>query len=76
MAAKVNIVLDDDVKSELENLVESGLRSRVINNALRKELMLIRRHKLSEQLDTLRAKTKPVSTREIVDLIRRDRGRS
>jgi hypothetical protein len=76
MAAKVNIVLDDDVKSELENLVESGLRSRVINNALRKELILIRRHKLSEQLDALRAKTKPVSTREIVELIRRDRGRS
>jgi len=76
MAAKVNIVLDDDVKSELENLVESGLRSRVINNALRKELILIRRHKLSEQLDALRAKTKPVSSREIVELIRRDRGRS
>jgi len=76
MAAKVNIVLDDDVKLELENLVESGLRSRVINNALRKELILIRRHKLSEQLDALRAKTKPVSSREIVELIRRDRGRS
>ena len=75
MAVKVNIVLDDYVKSELENLVESGLRSRVINNALRKELILIRRHKLSEQLDALRAKTKPVSTREIVELIRRDRGR-
>ena len=39
MASKVNIVLDDDVKSELEGLVEAGQRSRVINNALRKELM-------------------------------------
>jgi hypothetical protein len=75
MPSKVNIVLDDDVKSELENLVETGLRSRVINNALRKELMLMRRRQLSDRLDVLRGKTKPVSTREIVRLVRRDRGR-
>ena len=75
MAIKVNIVLDDDVKSDLDVLVDAGLRSRVINNALRKELTLIRRRKLSEQMDSLRVKTKPVSTREIVGLIRRDRGR-
>jgi hypothetical protein len=75
MATKVNIVLDDDVKSELDKLVDAGLRSRVINSALRKELMLIRRRKLSTRLDDLRQKTKPVSTRNIVDLVRRDRGR-
>ena len=75
MASKVNIVLDDDVKSELETLVETGLRSRVINTALRKELSLIRRRQLSDRLDQLRGKTKPVSTKEIVRLIRRDRGR-
>ncbi len=75
MSSKVNIVLDDDVKSELESLVESGLRSRVINNALRKELLLMRRRQLSDRLDDLRKQTKAVSTREIVGLIRRDRGR-
>ena len=75
MAAKVNIVLDDDVKLELEALVEAGLRSRVINNALRKELALLRRQKLSARLDDLRSKTKPLSTEEIVRLVRRDRGR-
>jgi len=75
MATKVNMVLDDDVKAELESLVESGLRSRVINDALRKELTLMRRRRLSETLDRLRARTRPVSTREIVALIRRDRGR-
>ena len=75
MAAKVNFVLDDDVKSELEDLVESGLRSRVINNALRKELLSIRMRQLSDRLDDLRKQTKVVSTREIVRLIRRDRGR-
>jgi len=35
MASKVNIALDDDVKPELESLVESGVRSRVINAPLR-----------------------------------------
>ena len=75
MPHKINIVLDDDVKANLETLVESGSRSRVINNALRKELTSIRRRQLSEELDRLRAKTKPVSTEEIVKLIRRDRGR-
>ena len=45
MPTKVNIVLDEDVKSELERLVESGMRSRVINKALRQELQSIRRQK-------------------------------
>jgi Arc/MetJ-type ribon-helix-helix transcriptional regulator len=75
MASKVNIVLDDDVKKELEDLVEAGSRSRVINTALRKELASIRRRQVSERLDRLRAKTKPVSTADIVRMIRRDRGR-
>lgn len=75
MATKVNIVLDDDVKAELERMVESGFRSRVINEALRKELLSMRRKGLSARLDKLRAKTSPVSTREVVALIRRDRGR-
>lgn len=75
MAAKVNIVLDDDVKQELESLVEAGMRSRVINTALRKELSLMRRRSLSRELDTLRGRTKPVSTKDIVQWIRRDRGR-
>lgn len=75
MAVKINIVLDDDVKRELDSLVEAGMRSGVINTALRKELTAIRRRRLSDKLDELRGKTKPVSTKEIVRLIRRGRGR-
>jgi Arc/MetJ-type ribon-helix-helix transcriptional regulator len=75
MPTKVNIVLDDDVKTELERLVESGMRSRVINKALRQELQSIRRRAASERIDNLRRKTRPVSTSEIVTLVRRDRGR-
>ena len=75
MPTKVNIVLDDDVKSELDRLVESGMRSRVINAALRRELQRVRRQEASERIDALRKKVKPVSDAEIVKLIRRDRGR-
>ena len=75
MPTKVNIVLDDDVKADLDRLVESGRRSRVINSALRREIQLIRRRGASARLDELRTATKPVSTADIVKSIRRGRGR-
>jgi len=75
MPVKVNIMLDDDVKAALDRLIERGSWSRVVNEALRKELLLTERRRVSEELDTLRKKTRPVSTREIVRLLRRDRSR-
>ena len=75
MAKKVNVVLDDDVKADLESLVESGQRSRVINRALRREILEIRRARADRQLTELRRATKAVSSSSIVDQIRRDRGR-
>ncbi len=75
MPTKVNIVLDDDVKADLDRLVKSGKRSRVINSALRREIQLMSRRAANVRLDRLRTSTKPVSTSDIVKLIRRDRGR-
>ena len=75
MSTKVNVVLDDDVKADLDRLVESGKRSRVINNALRREIHLMSRRAASARLDEIRTTTKPVSTDTIVKLIRRDRSR-
>jgi hypothetical protein len=75
MPTKVNIVLDEDVKAELERLVESGMRSRIINKALRQELQSIRRQQASKRIDELRGKAKSISSSEIVSLVRRDRGR-
>jgi Arc/MetJ-type ribon-helix-helix transcriptional regulator len=75
MPTKVNVVLDDDVKADLDRLVESGKRSRVINNALRREIQLMSRRAASTRLDSIRTTTKPVSTADIVRLVRRDRGR-
>jgi Arc/MetJ-type ribon-helix-helix transcriptional regulator len=72
---KVNVVLDDDVKEALEQLVESGMRSRVVNRALRRELQIVRRLQASERLDRLRVEGRPVSTAEVLRLLRKDRGR-
>ena len=75
MPTKVNIILDDDVKADLDRLVDSGLRSRVVNRALRKEILAIRRQRANERITDLRRTAKPVSTADVVAQIRRDRGR-
>jgi predicted transcriptional regulator len=75
MPTKVNFVLDDDVKADLDRFVASGKRSRVINDALRREIGLIRRRRASGRLDDLRAGTRRVTERDIVRLVRRDRSR-
>ena len=75
MAVKVNFVLDEDVKDDLERLVASGKRSRLINDALRKELLAIKRGRLAAEQDRLRGRTKAVSTRKIITALRRDRNR-
>jgi hypothetical protein len=63
------------VKAELDRLVETGRRSRVINDALRAEIRRIRQRRADARLEDLRATTKRVSTAAIVKAIRRDRGR-
>lgn len=75
LPTKVNIVLDDDVKADLERSVASGMRSRVINRALRAELQRMRRRSAVARLDRIRAQTASMPTAEIVALIRADRGR-
>ena len=75
MPTKVNIVLDDDVKADLDRLVESGRRSRVINDALRREILAIQRQQAAARLQELRRATPRASTADLVRLIRRDRTR-
>ena len=51
------------------------MRSRVINAALRREILMLRRQRASRRLDELRKTTRVVPTSELVNLVRRDRGR-
>jgi hypothetical protein len=71
-AKKVNFMINDDVRKEFERLVPSGERSKVANEALKKELNSIKRKRLTEILLLLRSK-QGLSTHEIVAALKKDR---
>ncbi len=50
---KFNFLIEEELYQELEQLVPPGKRSRVLNEALRKELELLRRSKAVEHLRDL-----------------------
>jgi hypothetical protein len=72
---KLNFFVDDDVRKDMENLIPTGQRAKVINEALRKELLRIKRTKVTEKLMNLRTKGEPVSSQEIIEALRKDRRR-
>jgi hypothetical protein len=47
-AKKINFMISDDVREEFEQLIPLGERSKVVNEALRKELISIKRKRLTE----------------------------
>jgi hypothetical protein len=57
----------------LEKLVPSGKRSRIINEALRKELISLRRRRAVEQLAASSSVGKKYSNREILNGLAKDR---
>ncbi len=73
-ARKVNFMINEDVIKEFERLVPSGERSKIANEALKKELNFIKRKQLTERLLLIRAK-KRLSTKEIVDALKKDRSK-
>jgi hypothetical protein len=73
MAAKVNLVLDDEVKEALEDLIPAGERSRFANEALRAQLTLVRRRQAIEKLEALRRAGPHVPTTEILLTLRESR---
>jgi Arc/MetJ family transcription regulator len=72
---KVNFTLDDDVRAELVRLIPARKRSRVVNEALRKELLRRSRELAMERLMQLRKHTGTLSARDIVESVRKDRSR-
>ncbi len=72
---KVNFILDPDVQAEMVRLVPPRKRSRVVNEALRKELLRRRRELAMERLKEIRQTTGTLGGREIVDALRKDRAR-
>ncbi len=72
---RVNVVLDEDVREDLIRLVPARGRSRVINEALRRELSRRKRVEATERLRRLRQKTATLHGAEIVAAVREDRNR-
>ncbi len=69
MAAKVNLVLDDEVREKLEALVPAGERNLFVNEALRARLNLFKRQRAVEQLESLRKRGPSVPTVEVVQAL-------
>lgn len=74
-ARKLNFMIKNEVAVELETLVPQGQRSKLVNNAIIKELALFRRNALTEKLMALRNRTPKLSTDKIVEAISNDRSR-
>ena len=70
---KLNFMIRDEIARDLEALVPAGERSRTVNDALAKELLSLRRRKLTERLRTHRKKGPAVATEDIVAALRKDR---
>jgi predicted transcriptional regulator len=70
MGAKVNLVLDDDVKAELERLVPAGERSRFASKAIAASLVRVRRERAIAHLDALRAAGPTLPTGDVVAAVR------
>ncbi|MBI5379630.1 MAG: hypothetical protein HZA23_05685 [Nitrospirae bacterium] len=76
MLKKLNFFVEEGVRRELEKLVPAGQKSKIINEALRKELLRIKREKVTAKLLALRPREATFSKREIVAMLKRDRRRA
>ncbi len=74
-ARKCNFMLRNEVAAELEQLVPQGQRSKLVNEAIVKELAHFRRAAQTEKLMALRKTTPRLTTGEIVDAVKHDRNR-
>lgn len=72
-ARKLNFVIEETICRDLEDLIPAGKRSKVVNDALRKELELIRRKKAVEKILTSPVRGKQFSNQDILKGLARDR---
>jgi Arc/MetJ-type ribon-helix-helix transcriptional regulator len=70
---KLNFLIEEELCRDLETLVPAGKRSKVVNEALRKELESIRRKKSVEKLLGSPPAGKEFSNREIIEGLSKDR---
>jgi len=74
-ARKLNFMISHDVANELESLVPHGQRSKVVSEAIRKELVRFKRWKLTEKLLAIRSEAPKTSAQTVEKAIVTDRRR-
>lgn len=74
-ARKLNFMIDNDVADELERLIPSGQRSRVVSQAIANELALQRRRSITSRLRELRSHLPMVSAEKLRADLAEDRKR-
>jgi len=74
-ARKLNFMIRNEIARDLEALVPPGERSKIVNEALARELLSIRRRRLTEKLRVLRDSGPSLTTKEIVAMLKKDRRR-
>ena len=74
-ARKLNFMIDNDVADELERLIPSGQRSRVVRQAIANELALQRRRSITSRLRELRSQLPMVSAEKLQANLAEDRKR-
>jgi hypothetical protein len=72
---KLNFMIKNELVIELEELVPPGRRSKVVNEAIMKELMALRRQKLTEKLLAIKQRSPSLSTDEMLVALKEDRRR-
>jgi len=72
-ARKLNFLIEEGVCRDMERLVPAGKRSRMVNEALRKELELLRRKAAVEQLLASAPGQGGYSHADILEFLARDR---
>ena len=70
---KMNFLIEKDVEQEMERLIPAGKRSKVVNEALRRQLELIRRKSAVSDLLLESAHGRGLSTAAIVTGLSQDR---
>ncbi len=74
-AKKLNFFVEEGIRRELDKLVPVGQKSKIINEALRKELLRIKREKVTAKLLALKSRGAMFSKRELVATLMKDRRR-
>lgn len=72
-ARKLNFLIEEGVCRDMERLVPAGKRSKMVNEALRKELELLRRKSAVEQLLASSSGQDGYSHSDILEFLARDR---